>query len=109
LPPSPAHEREVELFFWSRSVKPDRRIKKTHAVKLGNDNRARSRQARAKMPARHFDGFESLVTKVLKSRRESQAAKIEMRQRVAINLILSARSEMPAAQAIPGSPKAHRV
>jgi hypothetical protein len=54
LPPSPAHEREVELFFWSRSVKPGRRIKKTHAVKLGNDNRARSRQARAKMPRATF-------------------------------------------------------
>jgi hypothetical protein len=54
LPSSPAHEREVKPFFWSRSVKPDRGFKKTHAVKLSNDNRAGFRQARAKMPRATF-------------------------------------------------------
>jgi hypothetical protein len=41
LPFSPAHEREIEPFFWSRAVKPERNYKKTHALGMSNDNRRR--------------------------------------------------------------------
>jgi hypothetical protein len=50
--------------------------------------------------ARRFDGLESLVTNLLKSRRESQAAEFEMWRRAAVNLILIECPEMPAAQRI---------
>jgi hypothetical protein len=34
------HEREKELCFWSRPENSERIYKKTHAMKLSNDNRA---------------------------------------------------------------------
>jgi hypothetical protein len=34
------HEREKELCFWSRAENSERIYKKTHAMKLSNDNRA---------------------------------------------------------------------
>jgi hypothetical protein len=45
IPSSPAYECEAKPFYWLRAVNPERDYKKTHAMVMGNDNRARDADA----------------------------------------------------------------
>jgi hypothetical protein len=102
--PHPRMSVKQNLFTKCAAANAERTDKKTHATKLGNDYRASARPLARKYHTRCFGGCASLVSKVLKSRRESRPVKCEMWRGLPQNLISVASPEMPAAQRIPKSP-----